>query len=79
MVCTNFAADMKAKTKNRSLLLCLLAVLLCLLFGCGGQASAPQEQQKEAEVWNMDNDSLSKKIIKRDTVIHKTKAQYVIY
>ena len=63
----------------KSFMLYLIAVLLCLSLGSCSQTAAPEEQNGASEVSNNDTDNKLEEIHNNDIVIHKTKAQYVIY
>ena len=64
---------------NKSFMLYLIAVLLCLSLGSCSQTAAPEEQNDASEVSNTDTGNKLENIRNKDVVIHKTKAQYVIY
>jgi hypothetical protein len=64
---------------NKSFMLYLIAVLLCLSLGSCSQTPAPEEEDDASEVSNTDTDNKLEEIHNKDVVIRKTKAQYVIY
>ena len=64
---------------NKSFMLYLIAVLLCLSLGSCSQTPAAEEQNDASEVSNTDTGNKLENIRNKDVVIHKTKAQYVIY
>ena len=64
---------------NKSFMLYLIAVLLCLSLGSCSQTPASEEQNGASEVSNNGTDNKLEDIHNKGVVIHKTKAQYVIY
>ena len=64
---------------NKSFMLYLIAVLLCLSLGSCSQTPASEEQNGASEVSNNGTDNKLEKVHNNGIVIHKTKAQYVIY
>ena len=64
---------------KRSFMLYLIAVLLCLSLGSCSETPAPEEQNGASEVSNNGTDNKLEDIHNKGVVIHKTKAQYVIY
>ena len=64
---------------NRSFMLYLIAVLLCLSLGSCSQTPSPEEQDGGSEVSDTDTGNKLEEMRNKDVMIHKTKAQYVIY
>ena len=67
--------------KNKSFVLYLMAVLLCLSIGSCGGGQAAEDQEMDQEVSDGKNDSITKTENgkERDVIHRRTKAQYVIY
>ena len=70
---------MKKNTINKSFLLYLLALLLWLSFDSCSKKPTPEEEKEDIEVSDSDNDYQQEDFMSNDTILHKTKAQYVIY
>ena len=64
---------------NKSFMLYLIAVLLCLSLGSCSQTAAPEEQNDASGVSNNGTGNKLEGIRNKDVIIRKTKAQYVIY
>ena len=64
---------------NKSFILYFIAVLLCLSLGSCSQTPASEEQNGASEVSDNDTDNKLEGLHNKGIVIHKTKAQYVIY
>ena len=64
---------------NKSFMLYLIAVLLCLSLGSCSQTAAPDEQNGATGVSDNGTDNKLEDMRNKDVVIHKTKAHYVIY
>ena len=67
--------------KTRSFVLYLMAIMLCLSIGsCRGGQTA-EDQERNHEVANGKNDSITKaeEGKEKDVIHRRTKAQYVIY
>ena len=65
--------------KIRFFVLCLIVVLLCLSFGSCKNEQTPEEQKMDLEEANSKNDSSKVEMKNKNIILHKTKAQYVIY
>ena len=64
---------------NKSFILYFIAVLLCLSLGSCSQTPAPDVQNGASGVSDNGTDNKLEDMRNKDVVIHKTKAQYVIY